>query len=99
MMIEELCVGWMTLSGILNTHLLLAYMIRMQGSDAQKQRYLPKMAKAEFRGALCLTEAHAGSDVQSIRTTATRRGDDYVVNGSKMFVTNGRKGSTHALGC
>src|SRR5215467_1778469 len=68
MMIEELCVGWMTLSGILNTHLLLAYMIRIQGTDDQKQRYLPKMAKAEFRGALCLTEAHAGSDVQNIRT-------------------------------
>jgi len=63
MIIEELCVGWMTLSGILNTHLLLAYMIRVQGTDDQKQRYLSKMAKGEFRGALCLTESHAGSDV------------------------------------
>jgi len=99
MIIEELCVGWMTLSGILNTHLLLAYMIRVQGTDDQKQRYLSKMAKGEFRGALCLTESHAGSDVQNIRTTATRRGDDYVVNGSKMFVTNGREGSLYALVC
>ena len=99
MMIEELCVGWMSLSGILNTHLLLAYMIRMQGTDDQKKRYLPKMAKAEFRGALCLTESHAGSDVQNIRTVAVRRGDDYVVNGSKMFVTNGREGSLYALVC
>src|SRR5512143_1799288 len=99
MIIEELCVGWMSLSGILNTHLLLAYMIRTQGTDDQKQRYLPKMAKAELRGALCLTEAHAGSDVQRIRTTATRRGDSYVVNGSKMFVTNGREGGVYALVC
>jgi alkylation response protein AidB-like acyl-CoA dehydrogenase len=99
MIIEELCVGWMTLSGILNTHLLLAYMIRVQGTDDQKKRYLAKMAKGEFRGALCLTESHAGSDVQNIRTTAIRRGDDYVVNGSKMFVTNGREGSLYALVC
>lgn len=99
MMIEELCVGWMSLSGVLNTHLLLAYMIRMHGTEAQKQRYLPKMARAEFRGALCLTEAHAGSDVQRIRTVAKQRGDAYVVNGTKMFVTNGREGSLYALVC
>ena len=99
MIIEELCVGWMSLSGILNTHLLLAYLIRTFGTDDQKKRYLPKMARAEFRGALCLTESHAGSDVQRIRTTATRRGDAYVVNGSKMFVTNGREGNLYALVC
>ena len=99
MLIEELCVGWMSLSGILNTHLLLAYLIRTFGTDDQKKRYLPKMARAEFRGALCLTESHAGSDVQRIRTTATRRGDAYVVNGSKMFVTNGREGNLYALVC
>ncbi len=99
MIIEELCVGWMSLSGILNTHLLLAYMIRTHGSEAQKQRYLSKMARAEFRGALCLTESHAGSDVQRIRTTAVRRGDFYNVNGSKMFVTNGRSGNLYALVC
>ena len=99
MIIEELCVGWMSLSGILNTHLLLAYMIRMHGTEAQKQRYLSDMARAEFRGALCLTEAHAGSDIQRIRTTAKRRGDAYVVNGTKMFVTNGREGNLYALVC
>ena len=99
MLIEELCVGWMSLSGILNTHLLLAYLIRTQGTDEQKQRYLAKMARGEFRGALCLTEAHAGSDVQRIRTTATRQGDAYVVNGTKMFVTNGREGNLYALVC
>ena len=99
MLIEELCVGWMSLSGILNTHLLLAYIIRIHGTTAQKERYLPKLARAEFRGALCLTEAHAGSDVQRIRTTAKRRGDAYVINGTKMFVTNGREGNLFALVC
>jgi alkylation response protein AidB-like acyl-CoA dehydrogenase len=99
MLIEELCVGWMSLSGILNTHLLLGYLIRVHGNAAQKQRYLPKMARGELRGALCLTEAHAGSDVQRIRTTAKRRGDLYVINGTKMFVTNGREGNLYALVC
>ena len=99
MIIEELCVGWMSLSGILNTHLLLAYLIRTFGSTAQKQAYLPSMATGEQRGALCLTEAHAGSDVQRIRTTAKRFGDDYVVNGTKMWVTNARHGNLYALVC
>jgi alkylation response protein AidB-like acyl-CoA dehydrogenase len=71
----------------------------MHGTEAQKQQYLPKMARGEFRGALCLTEPHAGSDIQRIRTTAVRRGDFYVVNGSKMFVTNGRSGNLYALVC
>ncbi len=97
MIVEELCVGWMSLSGILNTHLLLAYMIRMNGSEDQKKRYLPEMARGELRGALCLSEAHAGSDVQRIRTVATRHGDDYLVNGTKMWVTNGRHGNLYAL--
>ena len=97
MIVEELCVGWMSLSGILNTHLLLAYMIRNFGTPAQKNQFLPGMAKGELRGALCLSEAHAGSDVQHIRTVATRAGDDYLVNGAKMWVTNGRSGNLYAL--
>jgi alkylation response protein AidB-like acyl-CoA dehydrogenase len=97
MIVEELCVGWMSLSGILNTHLLLAYMIRTNGTPDQKERYLSGMARGELRGALCLSEAHAGSDVQRIRTTATRHGDDYLVNGAKMWVTNGRHGNLYAL--
>jgi alkylation response protein AidB-like acyl-CoA dehydrogenase len=97
MLIEELCVGWMSLSGVLNTHLLLAYMLRTHGTEEQKRRYLPAMATGTHRGALCLTEPHAGSDVQRIRTTAVRCGDVYVVNGSKMFVTNGRYGTLYAL--
>jgi alkylation response protein AidB-like acyl-CoA dehydrogenase len=97
MVVEELCRGWMSLSGVLNTHLLLAYMLRVHGTDDQKQRYLPPMARGEHRGALCLTEPHAGSDVQRIRTTAVRRGDMYVVNGSKMFITNARYGTLYAI--
>jgi len=97
MIVEEICVGWMSLSGILNTHLLLAYIIRNFGTPAQKKQFLPGMAKGELRGALCLSEAHAGSDVQNIRTVATRAGDDYLVNGAKMWVTNGRSGNLYAL--
>jgi alkylation response protein AidB-like acyl-CoA dehydrogenase len=97
MVVEELCRGWMSLSGVLNTHLMLAYMLRMHGTEDQKQRYLPAMARGEHRGALCLTEPHAGSDVQRIRTTAVRQGDVYILNGSKMFITNARYGTLYAI--
>ena len=97
MVVEELCRGWMSLSGVLNTHLLLAYMLRVHGTEDQRRRYLPAMARGEHRGALCLTEPHAGSDVQSIRTTAVRNGDVYILNGSKMFVTNARYGTLYAI--
>ena len=88
MIVEELARGWMSLSGVLNTHLMLAFGLKNFGTDDQKKRYLPAMARGEHRAALCLTEPHAGSDVQRIRSTAVRRGDHYVVNGSKMFITN-----------
>ena len=88
MIVEELARGWMSLSGVLNTHMMLAFALKNFGSDAQKRRYLPAMARGEHRAALCLTEPHAGSDVQRIRSTAVRDGDHYVVNGSKMFITN-----------
>jgi alkylation response protein AidB-like acyl-CoA dehydrogenase len=97
MIVEELCRGWMSLSGILNTHLLLAYVLRTFGTEEQKRRFLPVMATGEKRGALALTEPHAGSDAQRIRATAVRRGDVYHVNGSKMFVTNGRHGTMFLL--
>jgi alkylation response protein AidB-like acyl-CoA dehydrogenase len=88
MIVEELARGWMSLSGVLNTHMMLAFALKTFGTEAQKNRYLPAMARGEHRAALCLTEPHAGSDVQRIRATAVRKGDHYVVNGSKMFVTN-----------
>lgn len=97
MVVEQICRGWMSLSGVLNTHLMVAYMLRTHGTAEQKQRYLPAMARGEHRGALCLTEPHAGSDVQSIRTTAKRVGDDYLVSGSKMFITNARTATLYAI--
>jgi alkylation response protein AidB-like acyl-CoA dehydrogenase len=95
--VEELCRGWMSLSGVLNTHLMFAFVLNAHGTPEQKQRWLPAMARGEHRAALCLTEAHAGSDTQRIRTTAVRDGDHYVVNGSKMFITNARTATIYSL--
>src|SRR5438128_3705850 len=97
MIVEELCRGWMSLSGVLNTHLMFAYVLQMHGTAEQKARYLPALARGEHRAALCPTEPHAGSDAQRIRTTAARRGDHYVVNGSKMFITNARTATIYSL--
>jgi len=96
MVVEELCRGWMSLSGVLNTHLILAFLLNAHGTEEQKRRYLPALASGEHRGALCLTEPHAGSDVQRIRTTAVRKGDAYVLNGTKMFITNARTATLYA---
>ncbi len=95
--VEELCRGWMTLSGILNTHLMVAYVIRVFGNDEQRQRFLPAMARGEKRAAFGLTEPHAGSDAQAIRTLARRSGDAYVINGTKMWSTNARTGTMFGL--
>jgi alkylation response protein AidB-like acyl-CoA dehydrogenase len=97
MAIEELCRGWMSLAGVINSHTMAALIVLHHGTEEQRQRFLPRFARGEVRGGLCLTEPHAGSDVQAIRTTARRRGSDYVINGTKMFVTNGREGNTFAL--
>src|SRR5262245_66284833 len=97
MVVEELCRGWLSLSGVLNTHLMFAFVLNAHGTPEQKTRYLPAMARGEHRAALCLTEPHAGSDTQSIRTTAVRDGDHYVVNGSKMFITNARTATIYSL--
>lgn len=91
--VEEVACGWMSLSGIFNSHLLIAYMIEQFGTPDQKERYLPRMATGEWRAAVGITEAQAGTDVQAIRTRAVRDGDDYVVTGSKMFITNAREAS------
>src|SRR5258708_4358065 len=94
---EELSRGWMSLAGVINSHLIMAYVIANHGTDAQRTYFLPAMARGEKRGGLALTEPHAGSDVQSIRTTATRRGDEYVLAGAKMFITNARNGTMLAV--
>ena len=87
--VEELARGWMSVSGVINTHFIVAYMIRQHGTDAQKQRYLPRMATGEVRGAFSMSEPELGSDVAAIRTKAVRDGDDYLITGQKMWLTNG----------
>src|SRR5712692_10186890 len=91
-LIEEISRGWMSLSGVVNTHLLIAYMIQTYGTEEQCQRFLPVMAEGEKRGGLGLSEANAGSDVQAIAMTAVHEGDVYVLNGAKQWVTNGLHG-------
>ncbi|PZU02547.1 MAG: acyl-CoA dehydrogenase [Gordonia sp. (in: high G+C Gram-positive bacteria)] len=87
--VEELARGWMSVSGVLNTHFIVAYMIRQHGTAEQKSHFLPRMATGQVRGAFSMSEPELGSDVAAIRTRATRDGDDYVVNGQKMWLTNG----------
>ena len=95
--IEEICRGFMSLAGVINSHTMAALIVLHHGTDEQKRRLLPRFATGLARGGLCLTEPHAGSDVQAIRTAAKRSGDSYLISGSKMFVTNGREGNTFAL--
>ncbi|MGH7402656.1 MAG: acyl-CoA dehydrogenase family protein, partial [Candidatus Rokuibacteriota bacterium] len=95
--IEELCRGFMSLAGVINSHTMAALIVLHHGTDEQRLRLLPRFASGQARGGLCLTEPHAGSDVQAIRTVARRDGDRYLLSGSKMFVTNGREGNTFAL--
>jgi len=95
--IEELAYGWMSLTGIVNTHTMAATLIMAHGSDDQKQRWLPSMATGERRGALSLSEPDAGSDTRNIACKAQRDGDEYVVNGTKAWVTNGERASIVAL--
>jgi len=91
--VVELARGWMSLSGVLNTHFMGCYLINKFGTDEQRSKFLPRMATGEWRAALAMSEPEAGSDVQAIRTKALRDGDDYVVNGSKMWLTNGLRSS------
>jgi alkylation response protein AidB-like acyl-CoA dehydrogenase len=88
---------WMSLTGFFNSHLMMALIVQKFGTEAQKQHWLPKFATGELRGGLGLTEAVAGTDLQGIRTTARRVGDRYVVNGSKLWITNVIEGDVLAL--
>ena len=85
----ELSRGWMSLSGVLNTHFISAWMIKSFGTESQRETYLPKMATGEHHCGYSMTEPQAGSDVQAIRTRARRDGDEFVIDGQKMWATNG----------
>jgi alkylation response protein AidB-like acyl-CoA dehydrogenase len=95
--IEELAAGWMSLTGIVNTHTMAATLIMHHGTDDQKARWLPTMATGERRGALSLSEPDAGSDTRNISCRAQRDGDEYVLNGTKAWVTNGERAAVVAL--
>ena len=91
-MVMRIASVWMALTGIFNSHLMLALAIEKFGTRAQKARWLPKLASGEIRGGLALTEPDAGTDLQAIRTTARRDGGHYVVNGTKTWISNGHRG-------
>ncbi len=89
LVVEELSRGWMSVSGIVNTHFIVAYLISQHGSEEQRKRLLPQMATGEARGAFSMSEPGCGSDVAAIRSKAVPDGADYVLNGQKMWLTNG----------
>src|SRR3712207_4674157 len=92
--VEEIARGWMSVSGVINTHFIVAYMLRQHGTAEQKERLLPLMATGEVTGAFSMSEPGLGSDVAAIRTKATRQDDGgYVIDGQKMWLTNGGSSS------
>lgn len=95
--IERMSTMWMSLSGIINSHLIMAAAVQRHGTEAQKRAYLPRFATGELRGGIGLTEPDCGTDLQAIRTVARRVGDEYVINGTKMWITNGFHGNCFAL--
>jgi len=95
--VEEIARGWMSVSGVINTHFIVAYMIMHHGTEEQKQKYLPRMAAGEVRGAFSMSEPGLGSDVSAISTKAVKEGDEYVITGQKMWLTNGGTSNLIAL--
>ncbi len=95
--IEKISTIWMSLSGIINSHLIMAFIVMKNGTEAQKNTFLPRFATGELRGGLALTEPDCGTDLQAIRMTAKRDGDDYVINGTKTWISNGIEGTCFAL--
>jgi butyryl-CoA dehydrogenase len=96
---EELSRGWMTLAGAMGGHTVVAKLVSAFGTDEQKQTYLPRMATGEVRATMALTEPGGGSDLQAMRTVAKRDGDDYVITGSKTWISNARRSGLIALLC
>lgn len=97
MIFEEIGRVWMGLAGVVGTHSVLCDVLEKFGTEEQKLTFLPALARGERRGGICLSESDAGTDLQALRTTATRHEDHYLINGSKMWVTNGRFGDTFLL--
>jgi alkylation response protein AidB-like acyl-CoA dehydrogenase len=98
LVVEEIARGWMSVSGVINTHFIVAWMLMHHGTQEQKQRYLPRMADGEVRGAFSMSEPGCGSDVSAITTKAVRTGDDaYSITGQKMWLTNGGSANLVAL--
>ncbi len=96
---EELARGWMSLAGAMGGHTVVSKLILLFGTEDQKQLYLPRMATGELRATMALTEPGGGSDLQAMRTVARRDGDDYVINGSKTWISNARRSDLIALLC
>ncbi len=97
LVVEEIARGWMSVSGIVNTHFIVAYMIMQHGTDAQKKDYLPRLATGEIRGSFSMSEPNCGSDVSAITSRAVREGDEYILNGQKMWLTNGGSSTLTAV--
>lgn len=96
---EELARGWMSLAGAMGGHTVVSKLLLLFGTEEQKQRYLPPMATGELRATMALTEPGGGSDLQAMRTVARRDGDEYVINGSKTWISNARRSDLVALMC
>ena len=94
---EELSKGFMTLSGAIGTHHILTYVLDHYGTEEQKQKFLPDLASGRKRGGLALTEPSGGTDMANLQTTAKKDGEEYTINGTKMFITNGRYGDMFCL--
>jgi len=95
--IEHISVVWMSVSGIINSHVIMSAAVQRNGTKEQKEAFLPRFATGELRGGIALTEPDCGTDLQAIRTVAVRQGNDYVVNGTKMWISNGIYGNCFAL--
>ena len=97
LVVEEIARGWMSVSGVINTHFIVAWMIMHHGTEDQKAYFLPRMATGEIRGAFSMSEPGCGSDVAAIQSRAVREGDEYVLNGQKMWLTNGGSSTVVAV--
>src|SRR5918996_5062832 len=97
--VEEIARGWMSVSGIINTHFIVAYMLKQHGTQEQKDTFLPRMALGEVRGAFSMSEPGLGSDVSAITSKGVKDGDEYVLNDQKMWLTNGGTSTLVAVLC